>query len=120
MREADQAEESYSKDCMRWSTQSLSPLETLSHLMVLAWVMEEKFIIASWNPHLPSREDVSEIGKPFEPPKQCRGASLGQGVLENCLAYLGKIWEGGRVVRKGWERERKVKEGRGDGSSLVA
>ena len=88
--------------------------------MVLAWVMEEKFVIASWNPHLPSREDDSEIGKPFEPPKGCRGASLGQGVLENCLAYLGKIWEGGRVVRKGWERESKVKEGRGDGSSLVA
>ena len=79
--------------------------------MVLVWVMEEKLIITSWNPHLPSREDVSETGRPFEPPKGCRGPSLGQGVLENCLAYLGKFWGEGRVVRKGWERERRVKRG---------
>ena len=61
-----------------------------------------------------------KLESPLSLQKDARGASLGQGVLENCLAYLGKIWEGGRVVRKGWERESKVKEGRGDGSSLVA
>ena len=57
--------------------------------MVLAWVMEEKFVIASWNPHLPSREDVSEIGKPFEPPKGCQGGKFRARSLGKLLGLPG-------------------------------